>query len=315
VAAIDEPDCDDGSYGFRQGRSPHAALQELRQRGRTEGRGGSVEAEVSGSCDRIASTRRRAVVRQRGNEGRMLRLMGQWRRAGVGAHGALRHPATGVGQGGGIAPGWANVCLHQVLDAWLAREGRPRLQGRGFRMRCADDCVIGCARAGDARKVLAVLPQRLARRGRTLHPTPTTVMACRKPEAHAGSDSGNGPCDVLGLTHAWTQSRPGFWGSTRRPASKRRRRTTESLWRWCRTHRHAPLQYQSQMLGSTCRGHCQDDGMRGHVRLVEEGRRVAEKAWRYGLRRRRSTKAMGWEQCEKLMQTSILPIPRIVHTI
>jgi hypothetical protein len=39
-------------------------------------------------------------LRQRVNDGRILRLIGQWRRAGVMAQGVLTHPATGVVQGG-----------------------------------------------------------------------------------------------------------------------------------------------------------------------------------------------------------------------
>ncbi len=49
--AIDEQDCQDSSYGFRRGRSPHAARHERRERGMTEGIGWSVDAEGSGYFD------------------------------------------------------------------------------------------------------------------------------------------------------------------------------------------------------------------------------------------------------------------------
>ena len=94
------------------------------------------------------------------------------------------------------------------------------MKGRCFLMRFADDLVIGCEREGDARKVMAVRPKRFARFGRTIHPTQTTLMAFRKPEAHAGSDSGNGTCDFLGLTHSWTTSRQGFWVIKRKDSQK-----------------------------------------------------------------------------------------------
>jgi RNA-directed DNA polymerase len=315
LEAIYEQDFSAGSDGFRQGRSPHEALPEFRQRGLTEGMGWIVEADVRGDVDSLDSTRRREVLRQRVHDGRILRRMGKWWRAGGMDHGVLTHPETGVVHGGGIAPVVANVFLHPVLDAWFEREGRPRRQGRGCLIRFADDFVIGCEREGDARKVRAVLPKRFARFGLTIHPTKTTLSACRKPEAHAGSDSGNGTCDLLGWTHYWTTSRQGVWVSKRRTASKRRRRTKKSLWRWGRTTRHAPLQSQDQRLCSKRRGHVQYDGLRGTFRLWEEGRRCAEKAWRYWLSRRSSKKAIGWETFEQLMQTSILPTPRIVHTI
>ena len=44
-------------------------------------------------------------------------------------------------------------------------------------------------------------------------------------------------------------------------------------------------------------------------------RRYAEKAWRYWLSRRSSKRSIGWEKFEKLLQTYVLPTPRIVHNI
>jgi RNA-directed DNA polymerase len=315
LEAIYEQDFYDGSYGFRPGRSPHEALHALRQRCMTEGIGWIVDAEVSGDFDSLERTRLREGLRQRVKEGRMLRLMGKWLRAGVMEHGALTHPETGVVQGGVLSPGLANVFLHQVLDAWFEREGQPRMQGRCCLIRCADDCVIGCEREEDARKIMAVLPRRCARFGLSLPPTKTTLIACRKPEAHAGADRGNGPFDCLGLTHYGTKSRQGFWVIKRRTARKRLRRTKKALWRWGRTHRHAPRHYQYQMLCSKLRGQFQYYGIRGNFRLLEEVRRFAENAWRYWLSRRSSKQAIGWETFAKLLQTHILPIPRSVHAI
>ena len=315
LEAVYEQDFYDGSYGFRPGRSPHEALHELRQRCMTEGIGWIVDADVSGYFDSIDRTRLREVLRQRINDGSILRLIGKWRRAGVMEQGALTHPETGVVQGGVISPVLANVFLHHVLDAWFEGEVRPRMQGRCFLLRFADDFVIGCELEADARKIMAVLPKRFARFGLTIHPTKTALIAFRKPKAHQGSESGNGTCTFLGLTHYWTKSRQGFWVMKRRTARKRLRRTKKSLWRWCRNNRHAPLQYQYQMLCAKLRGHYQYYGIRGNFRLLEEVRRSAERAWRYWLSRRSSKSAIGWKKFWKLMQTYILPISRIVHNI
>jgi len=69
------------------------------------------------------------------------------------------------------------------------------------------------------------------------------------------------------------------------------------------------------MLCQKLRGHFLYYGIRGNCRLLEEVRRHAEKAWQYWLSRRGSKKALGWEKFEKLLQTYVLPTPRIVHTI
>jgi RNA-directed DNA polymerase len=140
-------------------------------------------------------------------------------------------------------------------------------------------------------------------------------MAFRKPTTQHGAAPGNGPVDLLGLTHDGTQSPRGSWGITRRTARKRRRRTKKAWWRWWRAHRQAPLNDHYRRLGLKRRGHCQYDGMRGHFRVRDEVRRDAEKAWRYWLSRRSRTRAIGWEKCQRRLQTSVLPTPTIVPTI
>ncbi len=315
LEAIYEQDFCDSSYGFRQGRSPHDALHALRERCMTEGIGWIVDADVSGYFDSIDGTRLRAVLGKRVNDGRIMRLIGKWLHAGVMEEGVLTHPETGVPQGGVASPVLANIFLHHVLDEWFECEVRPRMQGRCFLIRYADDFVIGCEVEADARKIMDVLPKRFSRFGLRIHPTKTALRAFRKPEAREGSEDGNGTFDFLGLTHYWTRSRRGFWVIKRRTAGKRLRRTKKSLWRWCRTNRHAPLKYQYQMLCQKLRGHFLYYGIRGNFRLLEEVRRYAEKAWQYWLSRRGSKKAIGWEKFEKLLQTYVLPTPRIVHTI
>ena len=145
LEAIDEQDFSDGSYGFRQGRSPHEALHELRQRCMTEGSGWIVDADVSGDFDSIDRTRLREVLRQRVNDGRMLRLIGKWLRAGV--HGRRRAdviPRQASCKAASLHPCWQ---MSSSIMSWmhgLKREVQPRMQGRGFLIRFADDFVIGC---------------------------------------------------------------------------------------------------------------------------------------------------------------------------
>ena len=280
-----------------------------------EGLGWIVAAEVSGYVASIDRTRRQEVLRQRVNDGSIRRLRGQWRRAGVMEAGVLRSPESGVVQGGVISPVLANIFLPHVREEWFAREVRPRLNGRCFLTRFADDVAIGGEREADARRIMAGRPKRFARYGLTIHPSKTTLIAFRKPDARQASGDGNGTFDFLGLTHDWTKSRRGYWVIKRRTARKRLRRTKKALWRWCRANRHAPLKDQYRMLCLKLRGHFQYYGIRGNFRLLDEVRRHAEKAWRYWLSRRSSKSAIGWEKFQRLLQTYVLPTPKIVHTI
>ena len=114
--------------------------------------------------------------------------------------GCITHPETGSPQGGVISPMLANIYLHEVLDVWFEREVKPRLRGRAFLVRYADDFVMGFALEQDARRVLEVLPKRFERFGLTIHPDKTRLVEFRKPKEPRDPNGGPGTFDFLGFT-------------------------------------------------------------------------------------------------------------------
>jgi group II intron reverse transcriptase/maturase len=313
LGAVYEQDFHDFSHGFRQGHSPHQALQELREQCMELNIGWIVDADVSGFFDSLDHDLLREVIRKRVNDRGLLRLIGKWLHAGVLDGEQLTYPEQGTPQGGVISPMLANIFLHEVLDAWYERDVRPRMRGRTFLTRFADDFVIGCEREADARRIMAALPKRFDRFGLTIHPTKTVLVSFRKPDFHAESDTGNGTFEFLGLTHYWTKSRRGYWVIKRKTASKRLRRTMRALWQWCRDQRHAPLQAQYRVLCQKLRGHYQYYGIRGNYPRLERVYEHAEHAWRYWLSRRSHKSAIPWEKFDRLHARLPLPAPRIIH--
>jgi retron-type reverse transcriptase len=199
----------------------HAGWSEaddLRTHCMEEGIGWIVDADVSGYFDSIDRTHLREVLRRRVNDGSIMRLIGKWLRAGAMEEGVLHYPETGVVQGGVISPVLANVLLHHVLDEWFEREVQPRLKGRSFLTRFADDWIIGCELETDAQRLMAVLPKRFARFGLSPHPEKTVLIRFRKPTTRKGPGDGNGTFDFLGLTHYWTRSRRGHDAPAEREA-------------------------------------------------------------------------------------------------
>ncbi len=69
-----------------------------------------------------------------------------------------------------LSPLLSNVFLDYVLDEWFEQQVKPRLRGRAFLIRYADDFVLGFSREDDARRVMDVLPKRFGKYGLTLHP-------------------------------------------------------------------------------------------------------------------------------------------------
>jgi hypothetical protein len=161
---------------------------------------------------------------------------------------------------GVVSPLLANVYLHYVLDVWFERDVTPRLQGRAFLVRYADDFVMGFACEEDARRVLEVLPKRFGKYGLALHPDKTRLVPFQRPPQQTpptdpARDSRPGSFDLLGCTHSWGRSRRGFWVVKRKTAHGRLSRALRSIAQWCRLHRHAPLAEQHQTLVQKLRGH------------------------------------------------------------
>ena len=104
IGAVYEQDFSDCSYGFRPGRSAHQALQALWE-GLMRGPGGwVVELDIEDFFGSLDHQRRREILRQRVQDGVLLRLIGKWLRAGVLEDGTLTYPDAGTPQGGVITP-------------------------------------------------------------------------------------------------------------------------------------------------------------------------------------------------------------------
>jgi len=315
LGAVYEQDFHDFSYGFRNGRSPHQALRELREQCRSMNIGWVVDADVSGYFDSIDHRLLREVIKQRVNDGRILRLIGKWLNAGVVEDGELTYPESGSPQGGVISPVLSNIYLHHVLDEWFVRDVQPRMKGRCFLIRFADDFVIGCELEGDARRIMSVLPKRFSRFRLTIHPKKTRLISFGKPARRETTDRGNGTFDFLGFTHYWAKSRLGNWVIKRQTAKKRIRRAKRTLWQWCRDNRHLRQMEQYAKLCQKIRGHFQYYAIRGNYRALESFYEFACKAWRYWLSRRSRESYIPWDKFHRMLEVTPLPQPRIIHEV
>ena len=184
---IYEQDFYDCSYGFRPKRSAHQALQTLWQQNTNTGGGWILEADIRKFFDTLDHAHLRKLLQRRVRDGVILKLIGKWLNAGVLEGGAITHPDAGTPQGGVASPLLANVYLHYVLDEWFGQEVKPRLKGRAFLIRYADDFVIGFTDESDARRVLEVLPKRFGSYGLTIHPDKTRLVEFRRPDRRASA--------------------------------------------------------------------------------------------------------------------------------
>jgi phenylpropionate dioxygenase-like ring-hydroxylating dioxygenase large terminal subunit len=193
------------------------------------------------------------------------------------------------------------------------RDVKPRLRGRSFLIRWADDFIWGLEREDDAKRVMAALPKRFNLFKLTIHPEKTAMIRFRRPPKQ--TDRENGTFDFLGFTHYWAKSRKGFWIIKRKTAKKRLRRAMKSIWQWCRRHRHDKLTEQHKMLCLKLRGHYQYYGIRNNYGALSVVMWRAKRAWQYWLSRRGGKHGIRWDKFKRLMRKFSFPAPRIYHAI
>jgi len=320
LEAIYEQDFCDCSYGFRAGRSAHDALNALWQQTMQSGGGWILELDIRKFFDELDHTHLREFLRRRVRDGVLLRLIGKWLNAGVLEDGTLSYPQAGSPQGGVVSPVLSNVFLHYVLDEWFAQDVQPRLAGRAFLIRYADDAVIGFSNERDARRVLDVLPKRFGRYGLRLHPEKTQLIRFQRPPRQSDQkrpppDRAPGTFDLLGFTHYWGLSRKGNWVVKRKTARSRFTRSVRSVTRWCRLNRHRPVAEQHETLCQKLRGHFGYYGITGNSPSLTRFRFEVTRAWRKWLARRRRADRFPWFRFERLLDRYPLPPVRVVHSV
>jgi RNA-directed DNA polymerase len=305
------------SYGFRPGRSAHQALEAFWQQCHGVRAGWVLEVDIQGFFGTLDHAHLRAFLARRVRDGVLKRLIGKWLKAGVLEDGSLRRTESGTPQGGVISPLLANIYLHYVLDEWFDQEVQPRLRGRAFLVRYADDFVIGFTDGADARRVQAVLPQRFGKYGLTLHPEKTRLIRFERPSRSDGPPEGAQPgtFDFLGFTHYWGRSWRGYWVVKRKTATRRLSRSLRALTEWCRRNRHAPVGEQHVTLVQKIRGHYAYYGITGNGAALTQFWEAAKRTWKKWLGRRSQRAYFDWPAFVRLLERYPLPKPVVVHSV
>jgi len=143
---IFEADFEDCSYGFRPGRSAHAALRQILQHLKG-GLTAVYDADLAGYFDSIPHDKLIACVRMRVVDGSVLGLIRQWLNAPVveppkdGQPPTVKRNERGTPQGGVLSPLLANVYLHW-FDHVFERTDGPGQWAKAKLIRYADDFVV-----------------------------------------------------------------------------------------------------------------------------------------------------------------------------
>lgn len=266
--------------------------------------------------DSLDRTKLMEMLQTRVADGSLLRLIGKCLHVGVLDGAQYETPERGAAQGSVLSPLLGNIYLHYALDVWFETVVKPRLRGKASLVRYCDDFVITFELEHDARRVLAVLPERLGKFGLTLHPDKTRLLPFRRPPKGQSGGRGETTFDFLGFTLYWGRARTGRWAMWCRTRGASLRRALRSVYDWCRGHRHLPLQVQHRALETRMRGHYNYFGVSGNSRRLQCFARAVRRIWLKWLQRRSQRHRLNWTRYDVLLKTRwALPTPRIVGKI
>jgi len=167
---IFEPVFDEANFGYRRGRSTKDALRKVWKEIES-GREWIVDADLKDFFGSVDHEKLLTLIAQRVADGRVLRLIRTMLAAGIYAAGRLFPTERGTPQGGVISPLLSNILL-TPFDREMRR--------RGYQLtRYADDWVITCESAAQARAALAAAQQILEKLGVQLNREKTRIVHVR----------------------------------------------------------------------------------------------------------------------------------------
>jgi RNA-directed DNA polymerase len=167
---IFEPVFDDANFGYRRGRSTKGALRKVWKEIKS---GGCwiVDADLRDFFGSVDHAKLLTLVAQLVADSRVLRLIEAIMKAGSYGEGRLFPTEQGTPQGGVISPLLSNILL-TPFDREMRRKGYQLT-------RYADDWVITCSSAAEARAALAAATRVLEALGVQLNPQKTRIVHVR----------------------------------------------------------------------------------------------------------------------------------------
>ncbi|MGA2717119.1 MAG: group II intron reverse transcriptase/maturase [Bryobacteraceae bacterium] len=168
---IFEPVFDEANFGYRRGLSTKDAMRKVWAEIQSS-REWIVDADLKDFFGSVDHAKLLTLVSQRIADGRVLRLIEATLKAGSYGKGRLFPTERGTPQGGVVSPLLSNILL-TPFDQEMRR--------RGYQLtRYADDWVITCESAAEARAAVAAALRILNELGVQLHPQKTRIVHVRQ---------------------------------------------------------------------------------------------------------------------------------------
>ena len=313
--AIYEEDFLGFSYGFRPARSQHDALDALAVAISDTRVNWILDADIRSFFDKIDQKWLIKFLAHRIDDGRVIRLVRKWLKAGVLDEGVWSVSEEGTPQGAVASPLLANVYLHYVFDLWAKQWRGREATGNMIFVRYADDIVAGFEHVADARRFWDAMRTRFEQFGLELHGEKTRLLEFGRHAAERRKRRGLGKPETfmfLGFIFICGRSRRGAFLLHRKTRGDRMRVRLREIKETLRKRMHAPIPSQGRWLKSVLTGYFAYHAVPTNFRALGAFRYHVTNLWLRTLRRRSQKHSLTWERMNRIAD-AWLPIPKILH--
>ena len=305
LSAIYEQDFHAFSYGYRPRRNARQATDDLVVRLQFGRFGYVVEADIKGFFNHIDHDKLLAMLAQRIDDQRFVRLISKWLKAGIlEEDNSIAYPQAGTPQGSSVSAMLANIYLHHVIDDWFEKVVKPHCRGEAIICRYADDFVCAFQTAEDAERFYSVLPKRLAKYNLTVAEEKTGIV--RFSRFHPGLKN---RFSFLSFEFYWDSDKQGKPRLFRRTGRKRLQTAMRHLTQFIKVNRHMKTSLLLAILVKKLQGHYNYFGAVGNLAsLYAVQKRVMERLHKW-LNRRSGRRSFTWERLKHYLTYYPLPTP------
>ncbi|MGL4369612.1 MAG: reverse transcriptase domain-containing protein, partial [Spirochaetota bacterium] len=314
ISTIYDPYFIEDSYGFRQGKSCHDAIDTLKKTVKRKWVHYVVEADIQSYFDKVNHEWMMKFLEHRIADRNILRLVRKWLRAGYMENGVRCRTEEGTPQGGPISPLLANIYLHYVLDLWFEKKYRKTCRGQSQLIRYADDFLVCFEFQDDAVRFRKEMELRFAAFNLTLAVDKTKVIEFGRISRRNGTkgipEDSPKTFEFLGFTHYIRRKGCRFVFASK-PSIKSRNKFLKSVHKWLTENKHRSVWYQAYSLRRKLIGYYNYFGLKYCLPSLRKVKWHVERLWFKILYRRSQRHSLTWYKIIHKSWFKILPAPKL----
>lgn len=312
LEAIYEPIFIDCSYGFRQVRNCHQAINKLDKLIMEENVNFIIDADIKSFFDEMEHSWLMKFLEDKISDKSLLRLIIRILKGGVLEMGRIIKIKKGTPQGAILSPVLANIYLHYVLDLWIEKVIKKQSIGQISMVRYADDFVICAEEESEAKDLVVKLKERFRKFGLCLSTGKTKIVKFGKKSGKGQGKSFN----FLGFTFYNAKTRKGYYKVGIKTDSKRMSKSLKELNLWLKGIRNlVKINVWWKILTAKLRGYFQYYGISGNMLWLKKYHSIVIRKVYKWINRRSQKKSFNWSQFSDYLKLYPLPKPKIYHNM